>query len=162
MVGRWRSGAPLELTPLQDDSSLAADQNLNNDFSYEDDPFQRACPYAAHIRKTNPRDDFPNGNKAQVQIRRIARAGIPFGPEVGRTETVTSQPRGLMFVCYQTSIRSQFEFIQSSWANTTNFIFGKVRRELVGIPRLQPLIRSSGRRQGAARVQWTSQSLTTR
>ena len=134
MVGRWRSGAPMELTPLQDDSSLAADHNLNNDFSYKDDPFQRACPYAAHIRKTNPRDDFPNGNKAPMQIHRIARAGIPFGPEVEPTETVTTQSRGLMFVCYQTSIQSQFEFIQSSWANNTGFIFGKVRPGVGGDP----------------------------
>ena len=103
---RWR------FTPLQDDTSIGADPNLNNNFSYKDDAFQRACPYAAHIRKTNPRDDFPNGDEAPVQVRRIIRAGIPFGPEVGPTEAVTAQSRGLMFVCYRTSIQSQFEFIQ--------------------------------------------------
>jgi deferrochelatase/peroxidase EfeB len=32
-----------------------------------------------------------------------------------------------MFVCYQTSIPNQFEFIQSKWANNPKFIFGKVR-----------------------------------
>jgi Dyp-type peroxidase family len=127
MVGRWRSGAPMELTALQDDTSLGDNPNLNNSFSYKADAFQRACPYAAHIRKTNPRDDFPNGDKAPVQLRRIIRAGIPFGPEVGPTEAVTTQSRGLIFVCYQTSIHSQFEFIQSSWVNDTGFIFGKVR-----------------------------------
>jgi deferrochelatase/peroxidase EfeB len=31
----------------------------------------------------------------------------------------------LLFVCYQTSIPSQFEFVQIKWANNTGFIFGK-------------------------------------
>jgi|HubBroStandDraft_2_1064218.scaffolds.fasta_scaffold630675_2 hypothetical protein len=30
-----------------------------------------------------------------------------------------------MFVCYQASIRNQFEFVQASWANNSGFIFGK-------------------------------------
>jgi Dyp-type peroxidase family len=127
MVGRWRSGAPAELTPLQDDTSLGPDKTRNNNFAFSDDPFQRACPYAAHIRKTNPRDDFPNGNKAAVGVHRIIRAGIPFGPEVDPAEATTTQSRGLMFVCYQTSIRNQFEFLQHNWANTPGFIFGKKR-----------------------------------
>jgi Dyp-type peroxidase family len=130
MVGRWRSGAPLELTPLQDDSRLGPAATRNNNFVFGNDPFQRACPYAAHIRKTNPRDDIViNGkvNKAAVQIRRIIRAGIPFGPEVGRGETTTTESRGLMFVCYQTSIPNQFEFVQSKWASNPGFVFGKVR-----------------------------------
>jgi Dyp-type peroxidase family len=130
MVGRWRSGAPLELTPLQDDNGLGPDATRNNNFVFGNDPFQRACPYAVHIRKTNPRDDIViNGkvNKAAVQIRRIIRAGIPFGPEVGPGETTTTESRGLMFVCYQTSILNQFEFVQSKWANNPGFVFGKVR-----------------------------------
>ncbi len=127
MVGRWRSGAPLLLAPLQDNIALGKDPALNNDFEYGSDPLQRACPYAAHIRKTNPRDD-PNQNKAGVQTHRIIRAGIPFGPEVGQDEaTVTVRPRGLMFVCYQTSIEQQFEFIQSTWANNIDFVGGKTR-----------------------------------
>ena len=32
-----------------------------------------------------------------------------------------------MFVCYQTSILNQFEFVQSKWANNPGFVFGKVR-----------------------------------
>src|SRR6266852_8358140 len=127
MVGRWRSGAPLLLAPLQDNIALGKDPALNNDFEYASDPTQLACPYAAHIRMTNPRDD-PSQNKAGVQTHRIIRAGIPFGPEVGQDEaTVTVRPRGLMFVCYQTSIEQQFEFIQSTWANNIDFVGGKTR-----------------------------------
>jgi Dyp-type peroxidase family len=125
MVGRWRSGAPLELAPLRDNPALGADRNRNNDFEFGDDPFQRKCPYAAHIRKVYPRDD--TGNEAEVQRHRIIRASIPFGPEVEPGETTTRHSRGLMFVCYQASIPRQFEWIQSRQADNPDFVGGKVR-----------------------------------
>jgi Dyp-type peroxidase family len=126
MVGRWRSGAPLELAALRDNPSLAANDMRNNDFDYADDPFQRACPYAAHIRKANPRDD-PSSGKAETLRHRIIRAGIAFGPEVMPGETRTMHSRGLMFVCYQASIERQFEFIQSRYSNNPEFVGGKRR-----------------------------------
>jgi Dyp-type peroxidase family len=138
IVGRWPSGAPVVVAPLQDNPVLADDRLRNNDFEYErDDPDQRRCPYAAHIRKTYPRDDLnkffvdqsgipakAESGEASVQTKRIRRAGIPYGPELeeGQDET---QKRGLMFVCYQTSIENQFEFIQASWANEPAFVVGK-------------------------------------
>jgi Dyp-type peroxidase family len=125
MFGRWKSGAPLERAPLRDDAALGADENRNNDFEFGDDPFQRKCPYAAHIRKVYPRDD--TSNEAEVQRHRIIRAGIPFGPEVEPGEIVTRHSRGLMFVCYQTSIERQFEFIQRSYSNNPDFVEGKMR-----------------------------------
>jgi Dyp-type peroxidase family len=125
MVGRWRSGAPLELAPLRDNPALGADDKRNNDFAYGDDPFQRRCPYAAHIRKVYPRDDA--GSFAEAQRHRIIRAGIPFGPEVEPGETTTKHSRGLMFVCYQTSIERQFEYIQRNYANNPDFVYDKVR-----------------------------------
>jgi Dyp-type peroxidase family len=126
MFGRWKSGAPLELAPLYDDAALGSDAKRNNDFDYGDDPFQRKCPYAAHIRKAYPRDDAPGG-EAEAQRHRILRAGITFGPEVASGETTTSHSRGLMFVCYQTSIERQFEYIQRSHSNNAGFVSGKVR-----------------------------------
>ena len=126
LVGRWKSGAPLELSPLRDDWALGNDPRRNNDFDYGDDPFQRRCPYAAHIRKVYPRDDAPGG-EAEAQTHRIRRAGITFGPEVKPGETTTRHSRGLMFVCYQTSIARQFEFIQWHHANEPDFVNGNVR-----------------------------------
>ena len=122
LLGRWKSGAPMELTPLQDDIALGADDAHNNDFDYSDDQAQRRCPFGAHVRKTNPRRDIP---RAGLDIRRIIRAGIPYGPEVGADEEQThtsTGDRGLMFVCYQTSIAGQFEFVQQSWANNPGFV----------------------------------------
>src|SRR5262249_7545908 len=124
MVGRWKSGAPLELAPLRDDPRLGAHEKRNNDFKFGADPEQRKCPYAAHIRKVNPPDD--TRNKAQVKRHRIIRRGITFGPEVASGETTTRYSRGLMFVCYQTSIERQFEYIQRQ-ANDPDFVGGKRR-----------------------------------
>jgi Dyp-type peroxidase family len=126
MVGRWRSGAPMELAPQRDDPALGGNERRNNDFEFGDDSDQYKCPYAAHIRKVYPRDDA-RGGEAEVQRHRIIRSGIPFGPEVAPGETTTRHSRGLMFVCYQTSIERQFEFIQRSYANNPNFVDGKVR-----------------------------------
>jgi Dyp-type peroxidase family len=125
MVGRWKSGAPMELAPLRDNSGLGGNDSRNNDFGFADDRFQQKCPYAAHIRKVYPRDD--TASQAEVQRHRIIRAGIPFGPEVAPGETRTLHSRGLMFVCYQTSIERQFEFIQSRYASNPGFVEGKLR-----------------------------------
>jgi len=140
MVGRWRSGAPLELAPLRDAPTLGGDDNRNNDFEFGDDRFQRKCPYAAHIRKVYPRDD--TASEAEVQRHRIIRAGIPFGPEVAPGETTTEHSRGLMFVCYQTSIERQFEYIQKNYANNPDFVSGKERPNRGGMvtPGFDPII----------------------
>jgi Dyp-type peroxidase family len=133
MVGRWKSGAPLALTPSQDDTTLGKDPTQNNNFDFSDDQTERRCPFGAHIRKVNPRQDFapqtnPNDPTVQdtaVDPRRIMRQGIPFGPEVSAAEQSqmkTLEDRGLMFVCYQTSIPFQFEFLQHTWADNPNFI----------------------------------------
>jgi Dyp-type peroxidase family len=130
MVGRWQSGAPLVKVPIQDDETMARDHLRNNAFEYgEEDPSQRRCPYAAHIRKAYPRDD--TGNEVDVQHHRIRRDGIPYGPEVDEdTEQITTavgNERGLTFVAYMTSIQNQFEFIQTAWVNNAAFVFGKTR-----------------------------------
>ena len=37
LMGRWRSGAPLVLSPEKDDPALGADLQPNNDFNYRHD-----------------------------------------------------------------------------------------------------------------------------
>lgn len=120
LVGRWKSGAPIDVTPLQDDKQLGNDPSRNDVFRY--DPFsQNRCPYIAHTRKTNPRSDLSSTEK-----RRIIRRGIPFGPEVTEAEKEakkTIEERGLLFVAYQSNIANGFQFIQGSWANQPGFPF---------------------------------------
>jgi Dyp-type peroxidase family len=132
MVGRWRSGAPMVLAPRDDNTALGNDWRRNNDFTYAADPLQHACPYAAHIRKVNPRDEFPEG-KAESLRHRILRRGISFGPEVTPGESKTIHDRGLLFVCYQASIERQFEYIQAKFANDPAFV-GRKRRYGSGEP----------------------------
>nr|I2DBY3.1 RecName: Full=Dye-decolorizing peroxidase; Short=MepDyP; Flags: Precursor [Mycena epipterygia]AFJ79725.1 dye-decolorizing peroxidase precursor [Mycena epipterygia] len=136
MVGRWKSGAPVFLSPTQDDPVLGADKNRNNDFNYlvasDPDPGtenhfnQTACPFGAHIRKVHPRGDLsPSAENPHF----IIRSSIPYGPEVTDAEaasSTTSVDRGLAFVSYQSNIFNGFVFLQSIWINNVNFIFGKV------------------------------------
>ena len=34
IIGRWKSGAPVDLAPTQDDPALAVDNTRNNDFDF--------------------------------------------------------------------------------------------------------------------------------
>lgn len=132
LIGRWKGGAPVDVTPTQDDPALGADPSRNNNFRYEfpgDKLTQDRCPFAAHIRKTNPRADLedltpPISNESH----RIIRQGIPFGPEVSAGEAAsqkTTLRRGLLFVAYQSNIMNGFQFLQKNWANNPAFPFDK-------------------------------------
>lgn len=76
------------------------------------------CPWAGHIRRTNPRADSTRGvNANAIDNRRIMRRGIAFGPEVTaeeQTSGTTKLERGLLFACYQANINDAFRFIQRS------------------------------------------------
>ncbi|KAF8804040.1 Dyp-type peroxidase, partial [Phlegmacium glaucopus] len=129
IVGRWKSGAPIDLSPFKDDPALAADPARINNFRFAGEiSSQLRCPFAAHVRKTNPRDDLevpPSPIKPiSVQPRRIMRRGVQFGPEVTAAEDAsgkTQHSRGLLFTCYQTSITNGFQFLQQTWADNKNF-----------------------------------------
>lgn len=141
LVGRYKSGAPLERTkdelpdfdpqqadPAASDPSVVSDEKINN-FDYEpDDADGHLVPRAAHIRKVYPRNQSTPGEE-QAQRRRILRRGTPYGSEFVETESPypsadnppPDQDRGLLFLCYQSSIAEQFEFIQTQWANHDDF-----------------------------------------
>jgi deferrochelatase/peroxidase EfeB len=114
----WRTGAPVDIAPLRDDSALGADPSRNDDFQYAVEPLsQERCPFAAHTRKTNPRADITS--EQARDRRRILRRGITFGPEVSAEEAESNTSnrnlaRGLLFVSYQSSIVNGFQFIQKS------------------------------------------------
>ena len=108
IVGRWRDGTPLVLSPDAPDPLRAEDLGWLNDFSYAFDADGFSCPLGAHIRRANPRDSLDRDWRFTTR-HRIIRRGMPYGPNVDEDE------RGLMFVCYQASIERQFEFVQSQW-----------------------------------------------
>ncbi|MEU5264621.1 Dyp-type peroxidase [Amycolatopsis sp. NPDC021455] len=135
LVGRWRSGAPTIRAPWADDPAMAHDRCADNDFAYRSprqplgdatpglcggggfppapaDPGGLACPYSAHIRKSNPRDDIA---PAEAQRHRMLRRGIPY------ESSVDDRERGLLFLSYQTSIEQQFEFVMEQWLANPKF-----------------------------------------
>ena len=124
LIGRWKSGAPVDLAPVFDDPTIAQDRNRVNNFSFLPNiDSQIRCPFHAHVRKTMPRADLaalnnpPTPNFGILDEFRIARSGIPYGPEVTdeeRENHKTENVRGLAFVCYQSDIASGFRFIQHS------------------------------------------------
>ena len=116
-VGRWPSGAPLTLAPHQDNDPSLHPAPKDNAFLYMDkDPHGYACPMASHIRRTNPRDSLgedPAASLKNVNRRRIIRRGAVYGPRLPEGVFEDDQAaRELLFICLNTNIRSQFEFIQ--------------------------------------------------
>lgn len=119
IVGRWRDGTPIELSPRRPNPKIVADESRNNAFGYAGDPNGARCPIGAHVRRANPRDSLPFEGKL-VNRHRLLRRGVPYGdplpPDAGDDE----RDRGVLFMCLQASIARQFEFIQSQWLNTGN------------------------------------------
>ncbi len=123
-VGRWPSGAPLVSCPEQDRPELGN----KDDFGYfwKDRQGMR-CPIGSHIRRANPRDSLepdPVSSNKVSDRHRIMRRGRTYGKPVARpwlVEKDDGEQRGLMFICVNTNIRRQFEFIQQTWINNTKF-----------------------------------------
>ncbi|MFJ9419198.1 Dyp-type peroxidase [Streptomyces sp. NPDC101227] len=112
LVGRKKDGTPLD----PGDNPVTGVGSGANDFTYTKDPLGHHTPCAAHIRRTHPRAFEP------TQKHRIMRRGIPYGPAY--TPGTPDKDRGLMFVCYGTSLEDQFEFVQKLWSNNPGFVPG--------------------------------------
>lgn len=117
MMGRWRSGAPLALSPEHDNPALGADRKLNNDFLFQDNDAKGFfTPPGSHIRRMNPRDSLRD--TTNVNIHRMIRRGTAYGPLL--PDGVLDDDgvdRGIIFVFIGASLRRQFEFVQSEWVN---------------------------------------------
>lgn len=122
LIGRWRDGTPVELSPDRPDPALVHDEWRNNDFQYTGDENGYRCPVGAHIRRANPRDTFGFGDKL-VNRHRIIRRGLPYGPPLPEGAEDDGADRGVIFMCLNASISRQFEFIQTQWFNDGN-LFG--------------------------------------
>ena len=124
MVGRWPSGAPLAKFPDTDPGG----KNTDDNFGYQpDDVLGQKCPFGAHIRRCNPRDAFEdNKSKKSVSLsnkHRIIRRGRSYGEPLVSTPTDhhAQDEIGLHFMCFNTDISNQFEFIQHTWSNFPRF-----------------------------------------
>jgi Dyp-type peroxidase family len=106
-----------------------------NEFDFRDDPDGKACPFHAHVRKSNPRGDVRENYGPKEH--RIVRRGISYGPTIERDDSGAPTAAGLqecerhpdaiglLFLCAQSEIENQFEYIQGQWANQPNHPRGK-------------------------------------
>jgi len=100
----------------------------DNDFGFRDrDPNGMGCPMGSHVRRGNPRDGLavkPADKQTLLDAannHRILRRGRKFGPTIADPGTDDGANRGLLFICLNTDISRQFEFVQQTWMLNSNF-----------------------------------------
>jgi deferrochelatase/peroxidase EfeB len=131
MVGRWRNGVPLALSP---DSDTAPPGMSMNDFGYVEadgsgDTHGLRCPVGAHIRRVNPRGQpvIGQGNPGgSNNTHRLIRRGMPYGPLYDPAQPHDGVERGLLGYFINSSIENQYEFVLNQWVNDSEFA-GAVR-----------------------------------
>jgi Dyp-type peroxidase family len=131
MVGRWRNGVPLALSPETD--SPAGPISMN-DFGYvaadgSGDPRGLRCPVGAHIRRVNPRGQPVSGqgrNGGSNNTHRLIRRGMPYGPLYDSSQPPDGIERGLLGYFVNSNIENQYEFVLSQWVNESEYA-GAVR-----------------------------------
>lgn len=117
LIGRWKSGAPLTLSPERDDPLLAT---RNDHRYYERDRAGLRCPFGAHARRAFPRDGFadpdlgltPDQAIAQANEHRLLRRGRPYWRACDEHGYARD---GSFFICFNTNIERQFEYVQQIW-----------------------------------------------
>jgi deferrochelatase/peroxidase EfeB len=151
MVGRALDGSPLVPVQSKPIDGIGADEKDRgyNQFTYESDPEGVRCPLGSHIRRANPRNaDFPNPVKGMIshllqtfgferksirddlmsstRFHRLLRRGREYGEGLTPEEALKDKPedkteRGLHFICINSNIARQFEFVQGAWLMSTKF-----------------------------------------
>jgi deferrochelatase/peroxidase EfeB len=119
-----------------------------NQFTYHKDLHGTACPFGAHIRRANPRNaDLPEGTTgwlsrflrtigfdrrdlrddliSSTRFHRILRRGREYDERVRAADASPAAAggarQGLRFICLNSSISRQFEFVQASWIENAKF-----------------------------------------
>lgn len=125
MVGRWKSGAPVTRYPDRDPHQGVPPKVDENDFGYDKEDKQGfGCPIGAHIRRSNPRDSLPPNPETALKSakrHRIIRQGRSYGDHAENVFVEDNKERGLYFICLNSDIERQFEFIQQTWINNKKF-----------------------------------------
>jgi deferrochelatase/peroxidase EfeB len=108
MMDRWQDGTSLVRDLAGLEAGREPRRDPDNDFLCGvEDPQGLRCPLGAHIRRANPRDSCAPGSREQLWIanrHRMLRVGRVYDPASGERP-------GLLFMCVNTDIERQFEFI---------------------------------------------------
>jgi len=114
LLGRWENGRVVRATDTVDSDPTGPADTANFDFSQ--DPAGLGCPFGAHIRRMNPRDD----PVVPTRRRPILRRGMPYGPLYDpKGGADNDKPRGLLGLFFCASLEHQFEHLVGQWANDT-------------------------------------------
>jgi Dyp-type peroxidase family len=125
IVGRTTDGHLL--CPGRSLPTDANNQPQNAFGFFRTDPYGDGCPLGSHVRRANPRDGLaPNEASAQTLLdaannHRILRRGRKYGTTIEDPRVDDGQERGLLFICLNTDIERQFEFVQKTWILNQNF-----------------------------------------
>ncbi|MDR3506794.1 MAG: hypothetical protein P4L64_02745 [Caulobacteraceae bacterium] len=124
VVGRTADGDPLvpggTLPPV-------GGQPANTFGFLATDPHGVGCPIGSHIRRANPRDGLAPDPQSALDLlkaannHRILRRGRKFGPPIADPRVDDQQSRGLLFMCLNTDLVRQFEFVQQNWLLNPTF-----------------------------------------
>jgi deferrochelatase/peroxidase EfeB len=116
-----------------------SDGEPDSSFLYYDvDPGAEGCPPGSHVRRAFPRDMLapgtlsngrwlpPTESARQTLLQaannhRILRRGRKFGPKLQTPTVDDGADRGLLFMCLNTDIERQFEFVQQTWLLNSSF-----------------------------------------
>ncbi|WP_018263504.1 Dyp-type peroxidase [Methylobacterium sp. WSM2598] len=93
------------------------------------DPRGLGCPPGSHIRRAFPRDGLSHfsteeSHETMLQAannHRILRRGRKYGTEIANLCEDDEADRGLLFMCLNTDIERQFEFVQQNWLLNSTF-----------------------------------------
>lgn len=107
----------------------AAGQPENDFFFFDRDQHGFGCPVGSHVRRANPRDGLaPTPDQKQTLLdaannHRILRRGRKYGATIAVPvpDQDDKVDRGLLFICLNTDIARQFEFVQQTWMFNPNF-----------------------------------------
>ena len=112
--GRWRNGSPLVLSPDEPQHSTSK----ATEFGYKATDMQGLkCPFSAHTRVANPRDEGVKVANSTI-VPRIIRRGVAYGAPLH--EYNASDDRGLIGLFLCGDINAQFETLYG-WINMNNF-----------------------------------------
>ncbi|KAK1221240.1 dye-decolorizing heme-containing peroxidase [Marasmius sp. AFHP31] len=136
--GRWKSGAPINISPVFEDEALGADPMRRNNFNYDHPELpgfdvktnQTMCPSSAHILRSRPRGHI----QPEHPTSHMMRGGLPYGPEVTDKEAAAvktmsdqdpSLERGMAFGSrVPIQLENGFIFVQESLIDDPDFPTG--------------------------------------
>ncbi|QJE02534.1 peroxidase [Massilia forsythiae] len=113
VVGRFENGTPVAKFDDEQPVKVRGNAGVLNNFNYTGDEDGLKCPFAAHIRKTNPRSDEKNSKSMLMARRGVTYGNRTDGPNDDNMDTKPTTNVGLLFMAYQSSIENQFEATQT-------------------------------------------------